>query len=330
MSYTPPYHITATAVNLIAEISEKIGMLTAFSDNPLHVQLRKKNRIKTIQSSLAIENNTLTIDQITAIIEGKRILGPPKDILEVKNAVKAYDILMELNPYKEKDLLKAHRLMMADLVTESGKYRTSGVGIFNGKEVIHVAPPAQRVPLLMSELFEWLKKSKEHPLIKSCVFHYEFEYIHPFEDGNGRTGRLWQTVILKKWKPVFAWIPVETLVKKKQQAYYNAFNVSNNNADSTVFIDFMLALINDSISEILDKKSDKKVTVRVTVKVTVNQQKIINALKDNPFVTQKELATIVGITEKSVKSNMKKLQQNNIIRRIGADKNGHWELISPE
>ena len=330
MSYTPPYHITATAVNLIAEISEKIGMLTAFSDNPLHVQLRKKNRIKTIQSSLAIENNTLTIDQITAIIEGKRILGPPKDILEVKNAVKAYDILMELNPYKEKDLLKAHRLMMADLVTESGKYRTSGVGIFNGKEVIHVAPPAQRVPLLMSELFEWLKKSKEHPLIKSCVFHYEFEYIHPFEDGNGRTGRLWQTVILKKWKPVFAWIPVETLVKKKQQAYYNAFNVSNNNADSTVFIDFMLTLINDSISEILDKQNDKKVTVRVTVKVTVNQQKIINALKDNPFVTQKELATIVGITEKSVKSNMKKLQQNNIIRRIGADKNGHWELISPE
>jgi Fic family protein len=326
MSYTPPYHITATAVNLIAEISEKIGMLTAFSDNPLHVQLRKKNRIKTIQSSLAIENNTLTIDQITAIVEGKRILGPPKDILEVKNAVKAYDILMELNPYKEKDLLKAHRMMMADLVSKSGEYRTSGVGIFNGKEVIHVAPPAQRVPLLMSELFEWLKKSKEHPLIKSCVFHYEFEYIHPFEDGNGRTGRLWQTVILKKWKPVFAWIPVETLVKKKQQAYYNAFNVSNNNADSTVFIDFMLALINDSISEILDKQNDKK----VTVKVTVNQQKIINALKDNPFVTQKELATIVGITEKSVKSNMKKLQQNNIIRRIGADKNGHWELISPQ
>ena len=330
MSYTPPYHITATAVNLIAEISEKIGMLTAFSDNPLHVQLRKKNRIKTIQSSLAIENNTLTIDQITAIVEGKRILGPPKDILEVKNAVKAYDILMELNPYKEKDLLKAHRLMMADLVSKSGEYRTSGVGIFNGKEVIHVAPPAQRVPLLMSELFEWLKKSKEHPLIKSCVFHYEFEYIHPFEDGNGRTGRLWQTVILKKWKPVFAWIPVETLVKKKQQAYYNAFNVSNNNADSTVFIDFMLALINDSISEILDKQNDKKVTVKVTAKVTVNQQKIINALKDNPFVTQKELAVIVGITEKSIKSNMKKLQQNNIIQRIGADKNGHWELIPPE
>ena len=330
MSYTPPYHITATAVNLIAEISEKIGMLTAFSDNPLHVQLRKKNRIKTIQSSLAIENNTLTIDQITAIVEGKRVLGPSKDILEVKNAVKAYDILMELNPYKEKDLLKAHRLMMADLVSKSGEYRTSGVGIFNGKEVIHVAPPAQRVPLLMSELFEWLKKSKEHPLIKSCVFHYEFEYIHPFEDGNGRTGRLWQTVILKKWKPVFAWIPVETLVKKKQQAYYNAFNVSNNNADSTVFIDFMLALINDSISEILDKQNDKKVTVKVTAKVTVNQQKIINALKDNPFVTQKELATIVGITEKSIKSNMKKLQQNNIIRRIGADKNGHWEIISPE
>ena len=154
MSYTPPYHITTKAINLIAEISEKVGMLTAFSDNPLHVELRKKNRIKTIQSSLAIENNSLNIDQITAIVEGKRILGPQKDILEVKNAVNAYDIHMELNPYKEKDMLKAHRLMMADLVTTSGKYRTSGGGIFNGKEVIHVAPPAQRVPLLMSELFE--------------------------------------------------------------------------------------------------------------------------------------------------------------------------------
>ena len=328
MSYTPPYHITTKAINLIAEISEKVGMLTAFSDNPLHVELRKKNRIKTIQSSLAIENNSLNIDQITAIVEGKRILGPQKDILEVKNAVNAYDILMELNPYKEKDMLKAHRLMMADLVTASGKYRTSGVGIFNGKEVIHVAPPAQRVPLLMSELFEWLKKSKEHPLVKSCVFHYEFEYIHPFEDGNGRTGRRWQTVIQKKWKPVFAWIPVETLVKKHQQAYYNAFNVSNSNADSTVFIDFMLTLINDSISEILDKQDEKKVTVKVTAKVTVNQQKIINALKDNPFVTQAELSKIVGITEKSIKSNMKKLQQNHLISRIGADKNGRWEVIN--
>lgn len=328
MSYTPPYHITTKAINLIAEISEKVGMLTAFSDNPLHVELRKKNRIKTIQSSLAIENNSLNIDQITAIVEGKRILGPQKDILEVKNAVNAYDILMELNPYKGKDMLKAHHLMMADLVTASGKYRTSGVGIFNGKEVIHVAPPAQRVPLLMSELFEWLKKSKEHPLVKSCVFHYEFEYIHPFEDGNGRTGRLWQTVILKKWKPVFAWIPVETLVKKHQQAYYNAFNVSNSNADSTVFIDFMLTLINDSISEILDKQDEKKVTVKVTAKVTVNQQKIINALKNNPFVTQAELSKIVGITEKSIKSNMKKLQQNHLISRIGADKNGRWEVIN--
>jgi len=249
MSYTPPYKITANAVNLIAEISEKVGMLTAFSENPLHIELRKKKRIKTIHSSLAIENNSLTIDQITAIIEGKRVLGSPKEIQEVKNAVQAYDLLMELNPYKEKDLLKAPRLMMSDLVSTSGVYRKTGVGIFNGKEVIHVAPPAQRVPLLMSELFEWLKKSKEHPLIKSCVFHYEFEYIHPFEDGNGRTGRLWQTVILKKWKPVFAWLPVETLVKKNQKAYYNALNVSDENADSTVFIEFMLNFINATISE---------------------------------------------------------------------------------
>ena len=328
MIYTPPYKITANAVNLIAEISEKVGMLTAFSENPLHIELRKKNRIKTIHSSLAIENNSLTIDQITAIIEGKRVLGSPKEIQEVKNAVQAYDLLMELNPYKEKDLLKAHRLMMSDLVSTSGVYRETGVGIFNGKEVIHVAPPAQRVPLLMSELFEWLKKSKEHPLIKSCVFHYEFEYIHPFEDGNGRTGRLWQTVILKKWKPVFAWLPVETLVKKNQKAYYNVLNVSDENADSTVFIEFMLNLINDTISDILEKQNEEKFSVEFSVKFSVNQKKILSALKNNPYITQTELSEIVGISEKSINLNMKKLQNSDIIRRVGADKNGYWKVIN--
>ena len=327
MSYTPPYSITATAVNLIAEISEKIGMLTAYSENPFHIELRKKNRIKTIQSSLAIESNSLTIDQITAIAEGKRILGSPKEIQEVKNAVQAYELLLELNPYKEKDLLKAHRLMTKDLVATNGTYRHTGVGIFNGKEVIHVAPPAQRVPLLMSELFEWLKNSQDHPLIKSCVFHYEFEYIHPFEDGNGRIGRLWLTVILKKWKPVFAWIPIETLVKQHQRAYYDALNASNSNADSTIFIDFMLRMINDTVTEIIEKQEGKKFTAKFTVKFTANQRKIINALKDNPYLTQTELTEIVGISERSIKANMKKLQQNCIIRRIGADKNGYWEVM---
>ncbi|MBQ4237506.1 MAG: Fic family protein [Treponema sp.] len=326
MNYTPPFVITSKSINLIAEISEKIGILTALSENPLHVELRKENRIKTIHSSLAIENNSLSIEQITAIIEGKRVLGAPNEIQEVKNAVQAYELLLDLNPYKEEDLLRAHRLMMSDLVDRNGKYRKDGVGIFDGNDVVHIAPPADRVPLLMKDLFEWLKNSDAHPLIKSCVFHYEFEFIHPFQDGNGRMGRLWQTVILKEWKSIFAWLPVETIIKERQAEYYKALNSSDTNADSTTFIEFMLSAILDEIN-VLISEQDKKVTVNVTAKVTANQEKIIAELQKNPYMTQKELSEIVGISLKSIKENMKKMQESNILRRVGADKNGYWSVI---
>ncbi|MBQ5383363.1 MAG: Fic family protein [Treponema sp.] len=326
MNYTPPFVITSKSINLIAEISEKIGILTALSENPLHVELRKENRIKTIHSSLAIENNSLSIEQITAIIEGKRVLGAPNEIQEVKNAVQAYELLLDLNPYKEEDLLRAHRLMMSDLVDRNGKYRKDGVGIFDGNDVVHIAPPADRVPLLMKDLFEWLKNSDAHPLIKNCVFHYEFEFIHPFQDGNGRMGRLWQTVILKEWKSIFAWLPVETIIKERQAEYYKALNSSDTNADSTTFIEFMLSAILDEIN-VLISEQDKKVTVNVTAKVTANQEKIIAELQKNPYMTQKELSEIVGISLKSIKENMKKMQESNILRRVGADKNGYWSVI---
>ena len=326
MNYAPPFVITSKSINLIAEISEKIGILTALSENPLHVELRKENRIKTIHSSLAIENNSLSIEQITAIIEGKRVLGAPNEIQEVKNAVQAYELLLDLNPYKEEDLLRAHRLMMSDLVDRNGKYRKDGVGIFDGNDVVHIAPPADRVPLLMKDLFEWLKNSDAHPLIKSCVFHYEFEFIHPFQDGNGRMGRLWQTVILKEWKSIFAWLPVETIIKERQAEYYKALNSSDTNADSTTFIEFMLSAILDEIN-VLISEQDKKVTVNVTAKVTANQEKIIAELQKNPYMTQKELSEIVGISLKSIKENMKKMQESNILRRVGADKNGYWSVI---
>lgn len=330
MSYEPPFIITARSINLISEISEKLGMLTAYSEDPLHVELRRANRIKTIHSSLAIENNSLSIEQITAIIEGKRVLGAPDEIQEVKNAVQAYDLLLELNPYEEKDLLRAHRLMMSDLVKRNGKYRSGGVGIFDGKEIVHVAPPADRVPLLMADLFGWLKTSKQHPLIKSCVFHYEFEFIHPFEDGNGRMGRLWQTVILKDWKKIFAWLPVETMIKEHQSDYYEALNVSDTSADSTAFIEFMLDLFRNAIDESIKAQESKKVTVKVTAKVTVNQKKIMQAIKKNPHITQEELSEKVGIAVKNIKENMKKMQEQNLIRRVGADKNGHWEVVKDE
>ena len=323
--YQPPFKITSKIIDYISRISEKIGEINSLENSPHQVKLRKENRIKTIHSSLAIENNSLTIEQITAIIDGKRVLGSPNEIQEVKNAVQTYELLLKLNPYEEKDLLKAHSLMMQDLVSNNGKYRNEGVGIFDGNQVVHLAPPADRVPLLMADLFNWLKTSDVHPLIKSCVFHYEFEFIHPFQDGNGRIGRLWQTVILKEWKEVFAWIPVETLIKENQSEYYNALNSSDKDADSSSFIEFMLSLLLKTIDEIIE--TEKKITAKVSVKVTVNQQKILDVINENPFVTQEELAQIIGLSRKSIIQNMKKLQENGLLKRVGADKNGRWEVV---
>ncbi|MDY5884852.1 MAG: Fic family protein [Treponema sp.] len=322
MSYEPPFKITSQIIDLISQISEAVGEINSLENSPRHLELRKENRIKTIHSSLAIENNSLSLEQITAIIEGKRVLGSPNEIQEVKNALQAYELLLTLNPYEEKDLLKAHKLMMADLVERNGKYRKDGVGIFDGNQVVHLAPTADRVPFLMSDLFEWLKNSDVHPLIKSCVFHYEFEFIHPFQDGNGRMGRLWQTVILKEWKSVFAWLPIETLIKENQVEYYNALNSSDSDANSTNFTVFMLQTILRTIKEIIE--TEKKITLKITVKITANQKKILEAIKQNPFITQEELSSIVGIAKLNINKNMKKLQEQGIIERVGADKNGKW------
>lgn len=323
--YTPPFTITSKIIDLISRISERIGEINSLESSPRNVQLRKENRIKTIHSSLAIENNSLSLEQITAIIEGKRVLGAPNEIQEVKNAVQAYDLLLSLDSTSEKDLLRAHRLMMSDLVSQNGKYRTGGVGIFDGSEVVHIAPPADRVPALMADLFDWLRNSDVHPLIKSSVFHYEFEFIHPFQDGNGRMGRLWQTVILKDWKDVFAWLPVETLIKENQAEYYKALNTSDSSADSTIFTEFMLGLLEKTIEEII--ATENRVNVKVKVKVNANQQKILDELKKKPYATIEELSELVGIAKKNIFNNMKKLQENGLLRRVGADKNGWWEVI---
>lgn len=292
------------------------------------MDLRKKNRIKTIQSSLAIENNSLTVEQITAIIEGKRVFGNPREIKEVTNALEAYELLLQLNPYKEEDILKAHQLMMQELVGQSGQYRKSGVGVFNGKDVVHLAPPADRVPFLMEDLFCWLKNSDIHLLIKSSVFHYEFEFIHPFEDGNGRMGRLWQTVILKEWKEIFAWLPVETLIKENQAKYYDVLRISDKNGDSTKFIEFMLEMLLRAIEKHISNDT-VKVTVNGTVKVTVNDtvKMIIALIKENPEISYEELAKRTGKSRVTVSRKIAELKKKGIIRRVGADKNGYWELV---
>ncbi|MDE6711542.1 MAG: Fic family protein, partial [Alistipes sp.] len=238
--YTPPFKITSRAINLIAEISAMIERFAIRMEQDDALLLRKINRIKTIQGSLAIEGNTLTESQITDIIDGKHVIAPLREIQEVRNAIKTYNLYPRLNPYSVKDLLLAHGIMMEALTDDAGHFRKTGVGVFAGTKPIHVAPPAHRVPTLIAELFEWLTKATDHLLIKSCVFHYEFEFIHPFSDGNGRTGRLWQSLILGKLHPVFEHLPIENMVYANQQGYYDAINRSTDATDSGIFIDFML------------------------------------------------------------------------------------------
>lgn len=251
----PPYQITPEILNLIVAVSEKLGQINAkFLDKP-SPKLRKENRIQTIHSSLSIEGNTLKEDQITALIEHKRVIGPEKDVTEVLNAIKVYDQLSSFDPKSANSFLKAHELLMKGLVTENGKYRKTGVGIMAGDRLTHMAPPAENVPYLMNDLFTFLSDSKENALIKSCVFHYEMEFIHPFIDGNGRMGRLWQTVILMKDYPVFEFIPFENTIHKTQNDYYHALSQSDKSGNSTPFIEYMLNVIDDSLFAMLDFKS---------------------------------------------------------------------------
>jgi Fic family protein len=251
----PPYQITPEIIKLIASISEKLGQINAkFLDKP-SPKLRKENRIKTIHSSLSIEGNTLTEEQITALIENKRIIGPEKDVNEVLNAINVYNQLDSFDPKSSKSFLKAHEILMKGLVPENGKYRKKGVGIMAGDRIAHMAPPAENVPHLMNDLYSYLKVSKEISLIKSCVFHYEMEFIHPFIDGNGRMGRLWQTLILMKEYPVFEFIPFENIIHKTQSNYYLALSQSDKSGNSTPFIEYMLNVIDDSLHNVLDFKS---------------------------------------------------------------------------
>ncbi len=247
----PPYHITDKILKLVVTISERIGEINATHLYKPTTELRKKNRIKTIQSSLEIEGNTLTEEQITALIDDKRVIAPQKDIIEVKNAIKVYDRLRTFNPNKLSDLEKAHATLMLGLIDDAGKLRTKNVGIVKGSKIAHVAPSGDMVKGLLSDLFKYLKHDKDILLIKSCVFHYEFEFIHPFIDGNGRMGRLWQTLILMQQYHVFEFLPVESLIKKNQQEYYNVLSLSDKSGHSTLFIEFMLDNILQSLESLL-------------------------------------------------------------------------------
>lgn len=248
----PPYETSSSILRLIASISEKIGEVNANLLNNPSPKLREQNRIKTIHSSLKIEGNTLTEEQITALVENKRVIGSKKDVLEVLNAIKIYENLEEYKPTNEQSFLKAHKSLMQGLTEDSGRYRSQSVGIVKGSKVEHLAPPFGNVPYLMKELFDYLKTSDEIELIKSCVFHYEMEFIHPFSDGNGRMGRLWQTLILMENYPIFEFLPFETLISKDQDNYYKALAESDKSGKSTTFIEYMLNVIDSSMGELLD------------------------------------------------------------------------------
>lgn len=285
--YVPPYTISDKIVNLVSAITEiitKISINNQMSNNP---KLRRDNRIRTIHASLSIENNSLSLDQVTDIINGKRILGAPDEICEVKNAFEAYDKLLEMNPYSVKDLLLAHKFLMMDLTKEAGTFRSGGVGVFAGEHLVHMAPPANQVPSLIKALVDWAKNTEVHPLIKSCVFHYEFEFIHPFADGNGRMGRMWQTLLLYKWKSLFGWLPIETLIRERQEEYYNVLGECDHNADSGKFVEFLLTAIYDALCEIA-------LTEQVPVQVTEQVEKLLKAMNNKEYST-KELMELLGL-----------------------------------
>lgn len=247
--YEPPFTLTPRVLALVMEISETLGRLTAQKGLPAPPALRRGNRLRSIHASLAIENNSLTLEQVTAVIAGKRVLGPPKEIQEVRNAFAAYEAMEAWSPESLKHLLAAHKLLMAGLVDHPGRFRSGGVGIAQGEKIVHLAPPAQRVPGLMKDLMVWLKRTDLHPLITSCVFHYELEFIHPFADGNGRMGRLWQTLILSRWKPLLAWLPVETVIRGRQAEYYAALAASDKAGQSTLFVEFLLSALLQALHE---------------------------------------------------------------------------------
>ena len=332
-TYQPPFHMTEEITNLIVEIGQYVGSITTYELMYRNPVLRRENRIKSIYSSLAIEQNTLSLDQVSDVINGKRVLGPPEDIREVKNAYEAYERVSELDPYSVKNLLYAHKLMTEGLVKEAGRFRSGNVGVYAGDRLIHAGTPARYVPELVSQLMTWLKESKYHPLVKSCIFHYEFEFIHPFADGNGRTGRLWQSLILRKWNELFAWLPVETLVHENQEEYYRVLQKADNAGDSTEFAEFMLGMIRNALKELRDNQNKGVNEANVEAneanreaneaKSGTIEDQILRLIRANPKISQTRIAEAIGVSRSTVQRAFGKLTERGQVQRSGGTR-GSW------
>ena len=288
----PPFEINERIMADVIEIAELVGRVSVTDKISMNPTLRRTNRIQTIYSSLAIEQNTLDIEQVTAVLSGKRVIAPPKDIAEVQNAYEIYDNMDKLNPYSIDDLLKAHSVMERGLLNEAGEFRSRPVGVADSEgNILHFGTLPQYVPKLVQELLEWTEKSEIHLLIKSCVFHYEFELIHPFADGNGRMGRLWHTLLLSKWNPIFAWLPIESIIHDNQSEYYNAINVSNNNGNSTVFIEFMLSVIKQALQESINDKPKN-----ISSKSDLRWNKINDYLETHEYILNSDVQKLLGVS----------------------------------
>ena len=326
----PTYTISTKTIDLVARIAEKLGEIKGSGEYSRNLRLRRINRLRSIQSSLAIENNTLTLGQVTDIIEGKRILGNPHEIQEVKNAYQAYEYLLEYDPYKVKDFLKAHQYITTQLVKDAGHFRSQGVGVFEGTKLVHAGASYKFVPQLITDLFSWAKKTDVHPLIKSSIVHFEIEFIHPFVDGNGRIGRLWQTLILSNWHELFAWLPVETVVYENQQAYYDALAISQKSGDSISFIEFMLKAILQALEELPTRKITDIFTDIFTDKLSKTEleflEQIAGYLDQNHEITNYRAQLLTNKSDVSVKKYLAKYVELGLLEVDGKNKGRKYKI----
>ena len=308
----PPFEINERIMADVIEIAELVGRVSVTDKISMNPTLRRTNRIQTIYSSLAIEQNTLDIEQVTAVLSGKRVIASPKDIAEVQNAYEIYDNMDKLNPYSIDDLLKAHSVMERGLLNEAGEFRSRPVGVADSEgNILHFGTLPQYVPKLIQELLEWTEKSEIHLLIKSCVFHYEFELIHPFADGNGRMGRLWHTLLLSKWNPIFAWLPIESIIHDNQSEYYNAINVSNNNGNSTVFIEFMLSVIKQALQESINDKPKN-----ISSKNDLRWNKINDYLETHEYILNSDVQKLLGVSSATATRILVGFMKDGKLKRI--------------
>lgn len=312
MGNYPPYTITDKILNYVSDIMKKVGEANYFESLNRYPELRRKTRIKSIHSSLAIENNQLSVFQVEDVINGKPVIGEQKDIQEVKNAYEAYEQIDKVNPYSVEDLKEIHRILTFLIEKDAGKFRNHGECVRDGDRIIFVAPPENMVNILMNQLFDWMKKAKDtvNPLILSCIFHYEFVFIHPFHDGNGRTARLWQTAILAHWEKAFTYLPIESMIKKNQEEYYTVIQNCNNAGNSNEFIEFMLKIISETIDEMMNSKEMKD---KSHLLLSENESKVLECIKRNVIIGAKDIIEQTELSDSTVRRILRKFLQDKKI-----------------